>query len=134
MAAVLADEQLVERFLALDAFLVEHQQLWRPRPFHHLQLPWEAEHRALADWLRARSLEQAELAHNAPGQLEAPAPFPHLAEAGARLSEVGALPHRALAPRSPRLSVDVPGRKLQQIQAFASALDFRQAPRHWLDW
>lgn len=134
MAAVLADEQLVERLLALDAFLVEHQQLWRPRPFHHLQLPWEAEHRALADWLRARSLEQAELAHNAPGQLEAPAPFPQLAEASARLSEVGALPHRALAPRSPRLSVDVPGRKLQQIQAFASALDFRQAPRHWLDW
>ena len=133
-ARPLAGAALAERFQALDAFLGEHQALWRPRPFHHLRLPWEADHRELADWLRARSLEQAEQAHNRPEQLDAPAPFPPLAEASARLSEVGALPRQALAPRSPRLSVDVPGRKLQQIQAFASALAFHQTPRHWLDW
>ncbi|PTU74277.1 methyltransferase [Pseudomonas mangrovi] len=134
MAAVLAGEQLAERFRALDAFLVEHQQLWRPRPFHHLQLPWEAGHRELADWLRARSLTQAEQAHNSPECLDAPAPFPQLAQISARLSAVGELPQQVVAARNPRLAVDVPGRKLEQIQAFAAALDFDRAPRHWLDW
>ncbi|MDN5485616.1 MAG: SAM-dependent methyltransferase, partial [Pseudomonas sp.] len=32
------------RFQALDAFLIEYQGLWRPRPFTQLQLPWETEH------------------------------------------------------------------------------------------
>lgn len=122
------------RFQALDAFLIEHQGLWRPRPFTHLQLPWETEHCALSQWLRQRSLDDAEACHNAPHDLPAPAPFPQLAAQALRLGTVGKLPTHALASARHRLNVDVPGRKWQQIEAFGAALNFAATPHHWLDW
>ncbi len=122
------------RFQALDAFLIEHQGLWRPRPFTHLQLPWETEHRALSQWLRQRSLDDAEASHNHPHDLPAPAPFPQLAALALRVGTVDKLPTHALAPAGHRLNVDVPGRKWQQIEAFGAALNFAVTPNHWLDW
>lgn len=122
------------RFAALDAFLIEHQGLWRPRPFTHRQLPWEAEHPALSQWLRQRSLADAETAHNQPHDLPAPAPFPQLAAQALALSAVDNLPTVPLEPARPRLNVDVPGRKWQQIEAFGAALSFAATPTHWLDW
>ena len=122
------------RFAALDAFLIEHQGLWRPRPFTHRQLPWEAEHPALSQWLRQRSLADAETAHNQPHDLPAPAPFPQLAAQALALSAVDNLPTVPLEPARPRLTVDVPGRKWQQIEAFGAALSFAATPTHWLDW
>ena len=132
-AAVLDGAALLERFQALDAFLVEHQALWRPKPFTERRLPWEDQHPALADWLRRRSLDDAEAAHNQPHHLPAPAPFPALAERSTALTELGEFPTAELTARS-RLDVDVPGRKWQQIHAFASRLGFDSAPRSWLDW
>ncbi|MDL2182834.1 methyltransferase [Pseudomonas sp. ChxA] len=122
------------RFAALDAFLVEHQGLWRPRPFTHRHLPWEHQHPELAQWLRQRSLADAETCHNHPYDLPAPAPFPQLAFQAAQLSAVGKLPAHALEPARHRLNVDVPGRKWQQIEAFGAALNFAATPLHWLDW
>ncbi|MEG8232739.1 methyltransferase [Pseudomonas orientalis] len=122
------------RFQALDAYLIEHQGLWRPRPFTHLQLPWETEHRALSQWLRQCSLDDAEASHNHPHDLPAPAPFPQLAALALRLGTVDKLPTHALAPARHRLNVDVPGRKWQQIEAFGAALNFAGTPNHWLDW
>ena len=66
---ILSGDALAERFQALDAFLGQHQDIWRPRPFTLLELPWETRHPILANWLRARSLEQAETQHNHPEQL-----------------------------------------------------------------
>ena len=134
MPTPLSASVLRQRFVALDAFLLAHQALWRPKPFTHLHLPWENQHRSLADWLRARSLAQAEAEHNHPEQLAAPAPFPELARQASTLSAVGALPRATRQAPPARLSVDVPGRKWQQIDAFASSLQFRQPTRHWLDW
>jgi hypothetical protein len=131
---ILTGPALRERFQALDDFLVAHQHLWRPKPFSCLILPWEAEHPELGAWLRGRSLEQAEAAHNFPERLEAPTPFPALASRAAALSEVGELPEHELGAQQARLDVDVPGRKWQQIEAFASRLQFQCAPTHWLDW
>ena len=122
------------RFAALDAFLIEHQGLWRPRPFTHLHLPWEHQHPELAQWLRQRTLADAEACHNHPHDLPAPAPFPQLAFQAVQLSAVGKLPVRALEPARHRLNVDVPGRKWQQIEAFGAALNFAATPQHWLDW
>ncbi|MGH8379876.1 methyltransferase [Pseudomonas sp.] len=130
----LKDDQLLNRFQALDGFLREHQPLWRPRPFTQRRLPWEARHPDLASWLRQRSLSEAEAAHNHPEQLDAPAPFPQLASLASQLSEVGELSTIALPAASQRLNVDVPGRKWQQIEAFASHLGFTHQPQHWLDW
>ena len=131
---VLTGEALLARFAALDAFLIEHQALWKPRPFTHLQLPWEASCPQLAQWLRGRSLEEAELAHNHPALLDAPEPFAALAAQSLQLSAIGELPAHALEEAGHRLNVDVPGRKWQQIEAFASRLEFTQPAKHWLDW
>ncbi|MDI9675115.1 methyltransferase, partial [Pseudomonas aeruginosa] len=49
---LLTGDALSQRFLALDAFLLEHQRLWRPRPFSEPTMAWEAEHAELASWLR----------------------------------------------------------------------------------
>jgi len=133
-ACVLTGETLLARFAALDAFLIEHQALWKPRPFTHLQLPWEASYPELALWLRGRSLDDAENSHNQPGGLDAPEPFASLAAMSLELSAVGELPARALEAAGHRLNVDVPGRKWQQIEAFAGCLQFARAPTHWLDW
>lgn len=125
---------LSERFEQLDAFLLRHQPLWQPRPFTQHHLAWETDHPELARWLRGRSLEAAEAAHNHPADLPAPAPFPQLAAQAVALSHVDELPHAPHHPIDSRQSVDVPGRKWLQIQAFGSALAFTEAPRHWLDW
>lgn len=134
MPTILQGPELLTRFQALDRFLLEHQALWRPRPFTQRQLPWETQHPELAQWLRQRSLDEAEASHNHPEQLDAPAPFPALARTAATLAAVAELPQQAQPAVRQRLSVDVPGRKWQQIEAFAACLAFTQAPGHWLDW
>ena len=134
MPDTLSGPQLLARFEALDALLLKHQRLWRPRPFTERQLPWEAEYPQLATWLRGRSLAAAEAAHNQPELLQAPWPYPELAAQAAALSAVDAFPQHALAQRPSRLNAGVPGRKWQQIEAFAACLQFARQPRHWLDW
>ena len=131
---ILTGPSLLERFLALDDFLIAHQHLWRPRPFTHLVLPWEQDHSELAQWLRGRNLEQAERSDNQPHLLDAPPPFSELARTAQSLAATGELPARQPGPANNRLSVDVPGRKWQQIEAFSACLNFSQAPTHWLDW
>jgi hypothetical protein len=131
---VLTGEELLARFTALDTFLTAHQALWKPRPFTHLQLPWETTYPELAAWLRGRSLEEAESAHNHPALVEAPQPFASLADMSLALSALDQLPAHALQAPVHRLNVDVPGRKWQQIEAFASRLQFAGTARHWLDW
>lgn len=134
-SGVLTGEALLARFTALDAFLTTHQALWKPRPFTHLQLPWERSYPELAQWLRQRSLEDAENDHHQPWLIQhAPAPFPELAATSHPLSVVAELPGKELETAAHRLSVDVPGRKWQQIEAFASRLHFATKPTHWLDW
>ena len=121
---------MLQRFAALDAFLLEHQPLWRPRPFNELVLGWEAQWPDLAAWLRSRSLADAEgLDMNG-----APAPYPQLASAAAALNTVDKLVDAGLHPAAPRLNVDVPGRKWAQIEAFGQSLSFASQPSQWLDW
>jgi hypothetical protein len=134
MSEPLTSGDLLARFQALDGYLLQHQALWRPRPFHHLQLPWEAELPDLAAWLRSRSLEQAEASDNDLFALTAPTPFTALASQAQALSQLGELPRLNTPERSHALGVDVPGRKLAQIQAFTSHLRFHRCPAHWLDW
>lgn len=131
---VLTGEALLARFSALDTFLTAHQPLWKPRPFTHLRLPWETTYPELATWLRGRSLDEAESAHNHPALVNAPQPFASLAAMSLALSALDQLPAHALQAPANRLNVDVPGRKWQQIEAFASRLQFADTTGHWLDW
>ena len=132
----LSGAALEQRFAELDQFLLEHQALWRPRPFvHYPTLPWETDHPELAHWLRQQSLEHADSAHNQPHQLKgAPDPFPRLAATAARLSQLGAHPQTATTSIPARLSNGIPGRKWEQINAFSRSLHFARPPTHWLDW
>ena len=143
------------RFAQLDAWLDEHQALWRAKPFTTVQLPWEADWPELAAWLRSRTLEQAEAAHNQPQLLDAPEPFASLARRSIELTELPQW-HNAdsfsvpgpLGLSSPcsttaeyakvpeLLTRHVPGRKWQQINRFAVCVNqqWQQPTRHWLDW
>ena len=137
------------RFAELDAWLLEHQVLWRPRPFTTVHLPWEADWPELANWLRSRTLEQAEAAHNQPHLLEgAPRPFAQLAQRALELSQLPlyqpAVDARLSSTRSTTeqrqtadlLSRHIPGRKWQQITHFAACVrhGWQQPATHWLDW
>ncbi|WP_028693409.1 methyltransferase [Pseudomonas cremoricolorata] len=126
--------RLLTRFQALDHFLTHHQPLWRPRPFHHLHLPWETDHPALSTWLRQQTLEQAEAAEHSDEAQAPPAPFATWATQAQHLAHTHELPPIDLHPAAPRLDVNVPGRKWQQIEAFGRRLDFQAPPRHWIDW
>lgn len=129
-----AVDGLEARFFALQAFLKTHEGLWKPRPFTHLQLPWETQHPALAQWLRNQSLEDAEAAAGAPVPAQAPDLLRDLAEQGLTLSQLGSLPTLELPPALHRLERDVPGRKWEQVEAFSRHLSFTQPVTHWVDW
>ncbi|CAN7720557.1 methyltransferase [Aquipseudomonas alcaligenes] len=132
--APLQGSMLLERFTALDEFLSQGYPLWHPEPFTELRLGWEDELPELARWLRGRSLEQAEASHGLLHLPNAPAPFPELAARSHKLADTGAFDNAPERQWPSALCLDVPGRKWQQIQAFAGSLQFSRAPRHWLDW
>lgn len=125
--------QAQERFARLDQWLVDNAYLWRPAPFTCLTLPWEQQHPELAHWLRGRSLQQAEQQHLIPWLLQAPEPFPALAQQALELSAVSRIKPQTL-DFDPRLAVGVPGRKLQQIHAFTQSLPVQDGAGAWLDW
>ncbi|RZI86325.1 MAG: SAM-dependent methyltransferase, partial [Pseudomonas sp.] len=99
----LHSSQLLSRFKALDHFLVQHQALWKPRPFTTLQLDWEHQYPELASWLRQCTLEDAEanLDPNLP-----PAPYPQLAAQAQQLTALDELPDAGLSPAGHRLDVN----------------------------
>lgn len=124
-----------DHFRRLDAWLLRHQSFWRARPFVQRSLAWEAEWPDLALALRSRTLEQAELDHRAPHQLELPAPFPELAAESRSLTSLADL--SCDVPSIPEgLSSHIPGRKWQQIRHFAGATEacLEQPVEQWLDW
>lgn len=124
-------------FRQLDDLLYSNQYLWRPQPFTHLVLPWEQQHPELAQWLRERSLQQAEQHHQQPWLLAAPEPFATLARDCLELSRVPQLelqqqPDATASLRG--LQANIPGRKLEQIHAFTQAMTFTGTPQTVLDW
>lgn len=130
-SVVIHSEALIERFTAIDAFLIRHQSFWRAKPFCELQLAWEQQHPELAQFLRNRSLDQAEQAWQADDLQYAPTPLSHLYNQANQLSTLDFFTQRTLSKRPERLMRDVPGRKWQQIQAFAQVLEDAD---YWLDW
>lgn len=122
------------RFAALDERLSALLPLWDFQPFTHLRLPWEAQHPALVRWLRSLNATAIEHLEQNPQRLSTAlgAFLPEITQVHA-LGAMGALPimhgdtplHRAIAHR-------VPGRKWQQICAFAKCLP--TAKGAYLEW
>jgi hypothetical protein len=125
-----------ERFQQLDAWLAQHQELWRAKPFTQRQCAWESQWPELAAWLSKRTLEQAEQAHNHPHLLDAPAPFLELAQASLAFSDVPDWTSLSSVDFPESLYRHIPGRKWEQITRFAHVARSRleHPSRHWVDW
>jgi hypothetical protein len=125
------DEYLLEHFQRFDRLLQRYLPLWREQAFQQPQLPWEQQFPGLASSLRNMEFTDAErLAENAN-------------ELAQRLSEfvpdaITIYNACQLSPLSagelPQLAegYTVPGRKWQQINAFAACVPNRDAPL--LEW
>ena len=125
-----------QRFAELDHWLHHHQSLWRPKPFTQLTLAWEADWPELASWLRRRTLAEAETAHHQPQLLAAPAPFVQLAAESQHFSQLPRWQTDSAEQFPEPLYRHIPGRKWQQITAFAgvSIARLEQSATHWVDW
>lgn len=123
-----------EKFAELDAFLRDHQSVWRPRPFVERKISWGKQYPELAQWLVQQPLALANAFQGEPrGLRHAPAPFLEWSNAIDQLIHVEPYAQKALnIPKG--LAVDIPGRKWQQIQDVVSAVSFEKSTAHWLDW
>ncbi len=121
---------LIARFEAVTALLVATRQWWRPAPFQHPRLPWEATAPELANYLRALDRDAVEGLHSdLPALADQLSPWLPAA-ASVALGTVPQLPAQSLPPMpEPR---DVPGRKWAQIQAFLSRCQTTTLPA--LEW
>jgi hypothetical protein len=124
---------LAQRFQQLDALLAEHAWLWRPQPFKQARPAWCARLPGLCETLLGLSDEELARLTDDSGALNA-----LLAEhlpALTVLDELTRLPTReqnTLADLGPHFANAIPGRKWQQVSAFAGALGAVRAPL--LEW
>ncbi|MDP3540323.1 MAG: methyltransferase [Azonexus sp.] len=124
---------LAERQRQLDASLLAFHELWHPQPFREIRPHWCQQWPALADELLALSDEV--VAHLNDDGADALALLArHLPEVAAiaPLSELPARQHVELNERGERWAWEIPGRKRQQIEAFAAAA--RNDGQPVIDW
>lgn len=111
-------------FTQLSEQLQQNQDYWRPIAFHQNHLPWMAHHPVLVKKLLSLSLEQIDSLANSPqaltNYLAEDLPFaPELYD----LSLLKQLKRKKLSPVSPHFYTGIPGRKWQQVSAFAACFD-----------
>ena len=126
------ERALERRFQQLTTQLRSHEALWRPVPFHLLQLPWAAHYPALTSALEAldeKTLARLEKDHDALLDWLC-AHIPELAPIR-EIDSMPALPSQQHEyPRG--FERDIPGRKWQQVTAFAACLEALDGPV--LEW
>lgn len=118
--------------LAIGELLQRHAAWWRPQAFTYLRMPWEAEFPELARSLRGLSLARAEqLAANESALAEFLREFIADAQNIQRAATVPqwVVPQSFANNAAPR---DVPGRKWQQLIAFAATFSADNKPT--LEW
>ena len=124
-----------ERFLELQSVLTAHEALWRPLPFYVRRPDWCAHWPALTDDILG--LDEA-LLEQFTGDPEASLAWLGerlpVARQLAALCDVPRLPPRALAPCDVHFDWKVPGRKREQIDAFAAHAEAHFAQENaWMD-
>lgn len=120
-------------FTKLDQLLTRHATLWQIKPFHHRQLCWTQSHPTLCDallnldenGLQALEADQVGLAQWLTPWLGDDA------QEIISLTKLARLAQRKF-PTPPRFDTGIPGRKWQQILAFAGSLP--QENRALLEW
>lgn len=132
---------LGERLVALAAWLQRWRPLWTERPFIGMPLSWEADHAEVSSWLRGLSDAQAEALHvDAEGLLEGPVQLARLQREAWQLCATAELPTASLGREHHgalhRWGLGVPGRKREQVLAFAGAVSpsLPEGVNGYVDW
>ncbi len=136
---------LQRQFQQLDHWLSHYATLWQPEPFKHPQLAWEADHPALAQWLRQLSdhdtqrLEQDQQARQAallqylPDLQQLHCASQLTPQQSTQLSSSASTNTATIKQELPsHFNTGIPGRKWQQSLAFSHALPRVATPL--LDW
>ncbi len=126
------DDYLFEHFARIDGFLRRYQALWRPQAFQYPRLPWAQQYSELAQLLRGLNFEHAQQLAEDDGALAQF--FGELLPDAAAIYVGCALPSLAAVNNfsSQAEARSVPGRKWQQINAFAASVPDDAAPL--LEW
>lgn len=125
--------RLQQRQRSLDQVLHGTRSLWHPQPFRDARPAWCGEYPALSGELLALADAEVEVLNNE-GDAARVFLARHLPEV-AGLESLADLPIRAATPRvehGARWAWEIPGRKQQQIEAFAAAARPSAVPV--LDW
>lgn len=110
-----------ERFRALDELLTAQQKLWQPAPFCQSSLPWSEHYPDLQQALMALTeAEVEELEQDERALLAFLTPHIPVLQALPELLDLPVNAHHLQF--NPHWCIDISGRKLQQIAAFAGAL------------
>lgn len=121
------------RFQALSEQLHQHAAYWRAIAFHSPLLPWMDQHPRLRQRLLALSEEEVEhLGRDTPALVQWLATELPFAHALHQLCELPMLQQRSRPPVPPRFYAGIPGRKWQQVEAFAHCLPAASGPL--LEW
>ncbi|MBL8435598.1 MAG: methyltransferase [Zoogloea sp.] len=122
-----------ERFLELQAALKTHEALWRPSPFYMRRPPWCEAWPALAEAALALGDDALERFVADPDACRAwLVPLLPVAARLGELCDLAPLPRRALPPLGRHFDWHIPGRKREQIEAFAAHGAAPRAPL--LEW
>jgi hypothetical protein len=124
---------LAQHFRQLDSLLADHTWLWRPQPFKQVRPSWRERLPGLCDTLLGLS-DEALARLTADGAALSALLTEHIPTL-ATLHALQAVPEHpvgALADLGPHFHSGIPGRKWQQISAFATALGPVRMPL--LEW
>lgn len=124
---------LADRQRALDAALLAFRELWHPQPFREIRPAWCEHWPALANELLA--LPEDAAAHLNDDGSAALALLARHVPAVAEIATLATLPDLAAdtgPARNERWAWEIPGRKRQQIEAFAAAA--RSSGQPVVDW
>lgn len=114
--------RLLDRQQQLDALLLDFHALWHPQPFREMRPEWCRHWPALTDELLALSEDEV-VRLNDDGAAALALLARHLPEVAALapLVDLPVRPKAALVDYGPHWAREIPGRKLQQIEAFAAS-------------
>lgn len=117
------NQNLSQQIVELSALLQQSQDYWRPKAFHDPHLPWMDKHPALVQRLLALpQIRIEQLATQATALSDFLAKDLPIATELSAFSALPLLPRRAIPQVSPHFYRGIPGRKWQQVVAFAQCL------------
>ena len=127
---------MLDRFCALDRFLVEHEQYWRVEPFFQSiesHLPWANTNPALCDWLLQLSPE--EVTHYKANLDSLIAELCLYLPELDLMHQLSKLPPSSAQPIELARDIDtgIPGRKLTQIVSMSEFVLEHHVGNEWLE-